>query len=217
MENKKFVFRGEFILVLAILIDSLGVALMIYSNAGISAISSVPFAFNQVLPSISLGTWTYIFQGALVLLLMLMKHKFVPEYIFSFVVGFVFGVFLDIQEMWIHILPVSKGWCIFYFTISYAMLSIGIALSNRCKLPIVPTDLFPKEMSDITGTAYSKIKSVFDVSCLLTTIVLTGFLLGKIEGIGAGTLIAALTMGKSIGFVGSWIDKRCKFISFLGA
>ena len=41
---------GEFALLLAVCINSLGVVLMLYSGAGISAISSVPFAFSEVLP-----------------------------------------------------------------------------------------------------------------------------------------------------------------------
>lgn len=49
--------------------NSFAVVLMLFSGFGISAISSVPYAFNQVLPDISLGTWTYLFQGLLVCIL----------------------------------------------------------------------------------------------------------------------------------------------------
>ena len=52
--------RGELTLAAAVCINSLGVVLMLYSGAGISAISSVPFAFSEVLPRLTLGTWTYL-------------------------------------------------------------------------------------------------------------------------------------------------------------
>ena len=139
--GKKF-FRGEAALALAVLINSFGVVLMLYSGAGISAISSVPYAFSRVLPKLSLGTWTYIFQGALILSLMIMRKKFVTSYLFSFAVGFVFSELLDVHELWINVLPSSLAWRIVYFIISYVLICIGIALSNRCQLPIVPTDLF---------------------------------------------------------------------------
>ena len=58
--------RGELALLVAVLINSFGVVLMLHSGAGISAISSVPFAFSEVFTRISLGTWTYLFQGVLV-------------------------------------------------------------------------------------------------------------------------------------------------------
>ena len=101
-ENKKLpVLRGELALLVVVLINSLGVVLMLYSGSGISAISSVPYAFSEVFNKISLGTWTYIFQGLLVLSLMIMRKKFVAPYLFSFVVGFAFSEMLDVHEMWI--------------------------------------------------------------------------------------------------------------------
>ena len=109
------IFRGELALALAVIINSFGVVLMLYSGAGISAISSVPYAFSEVIPKVSLGTWTYIFQGLLVLSLMILRKKFVPQYLFSFVLGFIFSELLDVHKMWIDILPTDLGWCVLYF------------------------------------------------------------------------------------------------------
>ncbi len=86
-EKPKFVCRGELALLLAVVINSFGVVLMLYSGSGISAISSVPFAFSEVLPVLSLGTWTYLFQGILVISLMILRRRFVVQYLGSFVVG----------------------------------------------------------------------------------------------------------------------------------
>lgn len=214
MEEKKL-FRGEAALGAAVVINSLGVVLMLYSGAGISAISSVPYAFSEVLPALTLGTWTYIFQGLLVLTLMIMRKKFVPSYLFSFVVGFVFGKLLDLHEMWINTLPDNIIMRVIYFIISYVLICIGIALSNRCGLPIVPTDLFPRELSDITGVKYSKIKIGFDITCLAVTAGLTFFCLGRIMGLGIETVLAAFTMGKGIGFTGELIDRKFVFGNFM--
>lgn len=174
-----------------------------------------PYAFSCVFPKISLGTWTYIFQGLLVLALMILRKKFVVQYLFSFVVGFVFGELLDVHELWINVLPTAIGWRILYFIASYILICIGIAISNRCKMPIVPTDLFPRELSQITSVAYPKIKISFDVICLIITAALTGFGLGHIKGLGIGTVVAAFTMGKGVGIAGNWLDKHMDFTSFL--
>ena len=202
-------------LALAVCINSLGVVLMLDSGAGISAISSVPFAFSEVLPKLTLGTWTYLFQGFLVLSLMVLRKRFVPPYLFSFVVGFVFGELLHVHEMWMRILPTALPWRILYFIISYVLICIGIALSNRCGLPIIPTDLFPRELSDITSIGYPKIKIGFDVTCLAVTAGLTLFFLGHLDGLGIGTILAAFTMGKGVGICGNWIDKHFQFVTFL--
>ena len=42
----KPVFRGELALLIAVIINSFGVVLMLHSGSGISAISSVPYAFS---------------------------------------------------------------------------------------------------------------------------------------------------------------------------
>lgn len=207
--------RGELALLVAVCINSFGVVLMLYSGAGISAISSVPFAFSEVFPKISLGTWTYLFQGLLVLSLMIMRKKFVPSYLFSFVVGFVFGELLDVHELWISVLPTALPFRFLYFVISYVLICVGIAISNRCKLPIIPTDLFPRELADITKASYPKIKIGFDVACLAVTAALTFFCLGHLEGLGIGTILAAFTMGKGVGIVGTLLDRHFRFVSVL--
>ncbi len=196
------------------IINSFGVVLMLYSGAGISAISSVPFAFSKVLPVLLLGTWTYIFQGLLVLSLMIMRKRFVPSYLISFVVGFVFGKLLDVHELWINILPDNITMRIVYFILSYIILCFGIAISNRCLHPITPTDLFPRELADITKVSYSKIKIGFDVSCLAVTAGLTFFFLGHLDGLGIGTIVAAFTMGKGVSIAGNLIDRKFGFRIF---
>ena len=204
-------FRGELALLLAVLVNSFGVVLMLYSGAGISAISSVPYAFSEVWPFFTLGTWTYLFQAALIVSLMILRKRFVPMYLFSFVVGFFFSELLDIRKAWIGILPYTLPMRFVYFIISYLLLCIGIAFSNRCGLPIIPTDLFPRELAQITGISYPKIKISYDVICLLTTAILTFLFLGQIRGLGIGTIMAAFTMGKSIGMIGNTLDRHFRF------
>lgn len=79
MKDSKLILRGEAALLLAIIINSIGVLLMLQSGSGISVISSVPYAFSEAFTKLSLGTWTYIFQGLLVITLMAIKRRVVPE------------------------------------------------------------------------------------------------------------------------------------------
>ena len=213
--GQRRMFRGELALAIAVVLNSFGVVLMLYSGSGISAISSVPYAFSEVFPVLSLGTWTYLFQGLLVLSLMVMRKRFVPPYLFSFVVGFIFGELLDVHEMWINILPQNIPFRVLYFVVSYLLICVGIALSNRCGLPIIPTDLFPRELAQITGLPYPRIKISFDVICLAVTAGMTLFFLGHLDGLGVGTIVAAFTMGKVIGLIGEQMDRHLQFVCFL--
>lgn len=192
--DKRPVWRGELALLIVILINSFGVVLMLDSGAGISAISSVPYAFSESFPALTLGTWTYIFQGILVA---------------------AFSKMLDVYKTALAGLTMGIGYQIVYFIVSYLVICLGIALSNRCGLPIIPTDLFPREMADILKVPYSRVKITFDVTCLAVTAGLTFCFLGHIKGLGIGTILAAFTMGKVIGMIGNILDKRFRFVSFL--
>lgn len=215
MNDSKLTIRGELTLILVVIINSLGVVLMLHSGSGISAISSVPYAFSEVFPKLTLGTWTYIFQSLLILTLMVLRKKFIPEYLFSFVVGFFFGKMVDIHQAWVSQLPYTIPLRVLYFVLSYLIICFGIALSNRCKMPIIPTDLFPRELADILKREYSKIKVPFDVICLFITGFMTFLCLGRIMGLGVGTVLAAFTMGKVIGMIGKEMDKKVQFVSIM--
>lgn len=215
MNDSKLTIRGELTLILVVIINSLGVVLMLHSGSGISAISSVPYAFSEVFPKLTLGTWTYIFQSLLILTLMVLRKKFIPEYLFSFVIGFFFGKMVDIHQAWVSQLPYTIPLRVLYFVLSYLIICFGIALSNRCKMPIIPTDLFPRELADILKREYSKIKVPFDVICLFITGFMTFLCLGHIMGLSVGTVLAAFTMGKVIGIMGKEMDKKVQFVSIM--
>ena len=146
---------------------------------------------------------------------MVLRKRFVAEYLLSFVVGFAFSMMLDVHEGWISILPYNIPMRILYFVISYLLLCLGIALSNRCGLPIIPADLFPRELADSTKIKYSRIKIGFDVTCLAITALMICIILGHLDGLGIGTILAAFTMGKVIGMIGDQMDRHVRFESFM--
>lgn len=124
MNDSKLTIRGELTLIVIVIINSLGVVLMLHSGSGISAISSVPYAFSEVFPKLTLGTWTYLFQSLLILTLMVLRKKFIPEYLFSFVIGFFFGKMVDIHQAWGQPASIhdSIACSIFCFKLSHHLL-----------------------------------------------------------------------------------------------
>ena len=100
-----------------------------------------------------------------------------------------------------------------YYILGYLCICLAVAVSNRCKMPVIPTDLFARDFSEITGIAYAKVKTGFDLICLAVTIVLTVVFLGFVAGLGVGTVVAAFTMGKVINAMGKELDKKVSFVS----
>lgn len=213
LRTDKLTLHGKFLLPLIIFINTCGVVLMLHSNAGVPAISGFTYALSSVFPFFSLGVWTYIFQSILVVSLMMLKKKFIPQYFFSFIVGFFFSLMVDFHQLWIVTLPNSMALNIAYYFTAYFMICLGIALSNRCHMPIIPTDLFPRELSGIIEVSFSRVKTTFDISCLIISFVLTFMFSGNIGGIGIGTLFGALTMGHTVNAIETWLDQRVTFRS----
>lgn len=115
------------------------------------------------------------------------------------------SMMMDVHNLWVTLLPQTFLLRVLYFSAGYAIIAFGIALANRCKMPIAPTDLFPRELADITKIPYSKIKVAFDVCCLSFTAVLGLVFLHHLAGLGIGTVIAALTTGKAVGAINRWM------------
>lgn len=211
--KERITLRGEAALATVVIINSFGVVLMLKSGAGIAAVSSVAYALSEVLPVLSLGMWNFLFQTMLVISLMVMQRKIVLNYLFSFVVGFAFGAMMDIHRIWVSRLPDGLGFSVLYFCVSWLVLCFGIALSNYCKMPIMPTDLFPRELSAFKQIPFPRVKITFDVTCVTITALLTFLSFGEIRGLGIGTVAAAFTMGKGAGVIGDGVNRRVRFIS----
>lgn len=211
----KPVLRGEIALLVVICINSLGVVLMLHSGSGISTISSVPYVLSEVLAasvprhlelsvSGASGAHPDAFKTALCALLsVLLSHGLCHEHDDGCPQSVGHAAAADIFAAGTLLLG------------GYAIIAFGIALANRCKMPIAPTDLFPRELADITKIPFSKIKVAFDVCCLSFTAVLGLVFLHHLAGLGIGTVIAALTTGKAVGAINRWMDRHWEFTSFL--
>ena len=216
MNTKRFHLAGEVALLIVLLINSLGVDLMSKSGFGISTISSVPLIFSTAFPVFSFGTWNYIFQTLLVITLMILKRSFCPGYLFSFVVGLGFGKMIDVHNAWLGTLPNSLPFHTFYFIAGFLLVCFGICLANNCMLPIIPTDIFPRDLSEILKKNYKKIKTTFDLCCLTTTVILSLTILHKFYGIGVGTVFCAFLTGKTVSVVQNFIGKHVEFYRITG-
>ena len=85
----------------------------------------------------------------------------------------------------------------------------------RCATAAGFPSLLPRELTVITSLGYSKIKIGFDALCITATAAMTYFAPGHISGLGIGTVLAALTMGKIIDIFGTQMDKRFTFRAYL--
>ncbi|MGL5329191.1 MAG: DUF6198 family protein [Peptostreptococcaceae bacterium] len=212
--KEKRLFSGELALILGLVFNSFSNTLMVKSGMGISAISSVSYSLSLIFDKITLGTWNYIFQGSLILILVLITKKFKIEYIICFFLAVIFGNMMDFFDIVIiQNLPVNLLLRIIYFIVSFILVSVGISFLLKCTMPVLPIDTFTRDLTEYLKVPYQKIKTIFDLSCLGTTIVLTLLYLDGFRGIGIGTIACALITGKVVSRINDFMEERFYFKS----
>ncbi len=92
--DKKLV-NNVVLYVMGLFLLSLGVVLAIKSNYGISAAVSIPFVISSKYSIVSLGTFNYIYQGIIFLILVLIMRKISIQYVLAFVTAVLFGYAID--------------------------------------------------------------------------------------------------------------------------
>ena len=122
--QKRKIFPGELALLLGLVCNSLGVSIMVKSGFGISSISSVPYAFSRIWQGLSFGVWNYVFQSALIAVLMLLVRRFKVGYVLSFFLAVCFGYMIDFFDCITAGLPAGAIWQTLYFLVSFCLLSL---------------------------------------------------------------------------------------------
>ncbi|MGL5695017.1 MAG: DUF6198 family protein [Peptostreptococcaceae bacterium] len=210
--KEKRLFSGELALILGLVFNSFSNTLMVKSGMGISAISSVPYSLSLIFDKVTLGTWNYIFQGTLIVILLLITKKFKIEYITCFFLGVIFGNMMDFFDvMIIQKLPVNMFLSVLYFLVSFILVSVGISFLLKCTMPVLPIDTFTRDLTEYLDVPYQKVKTIFDLSCLGTTIILTLLFLKGFKGIGVGTVVCAIITGKVVSRINKFMDEKFYF------
>lgn len=212
MEEKK-IMLSEIALAIGIVTDAAAVALITKSNLGITAVSALPYTLDQAFPFLSYGTWYYIFQTTLMLILVFLTKKLKKDYFIAFITGFLFSFILDAATYLFHSFPETLPFRILYFIVGTLLLMIGVGFLMNSRLPIMPQDLFTRDFSTFFQIPYKKVKTFFDIGCVVISCVIALLAIGHIVGIGAGTLLSACINGYGISYFQKVQAKRWSFQS----
>ena len=198
--SRKIIVFYEFMFALGLVCISAGLSFMVRSNLGISVASSMPYVISLRFSRITFGTWSYLVQGTLVLLLIIIVRKIKVSYVLSFLVSVVFGFLLDFFTALTASLPVDTIWLrLGYYAVGLFILSFGIASVVFSQWPPIPFDLFVKELALHKNMSFKKTKTGFDLSCLAFSSVFLAIFVRQIAGIGPGTILSAVFNGTLVG------------------
>lgn len=195
---------------IGLFIMTIGVALSVKSNLGVSPVSSIPYTITCVW-DIEMGKATILFHVVLVLLqILLLRKNFKPSQLLQVLVGIVFGYFTTFCNYMVSFLPSPEnmGIRIFMLLLSTAVIAFGIFL-------YLPADLIPlagegcmQAVSSVTHVEFSKVKICFDCTMVLVSAITCLTLLHSLGSVGIGTVVAAILVGMIVGIINRAFGKQ---------
>ena len=210
MNKQPKTLHGAIGLVVGVPIGAVGAALMKHGRFGMTPFYSVSLALYEATGVLTMGWWNTIFQLCLILTLVIIRRQFFPRYLLSFAVAFCASTILDLVNNATAYLPETMGCRIICFASGFLIMAVGIALLARCRLPVAPMNLFPRELAEIMGREFRQLKLWFDLGCLMLTLVVSLLFAHRLVGVGVGTVVAVLT-GPLTGVIIRFLDRHIVF------
>ena len=200
MKNMKVRIPMYFV---GLFIMTIGIALSVKSNLGVSPVSSIPYTMTCVW-GIEMGKATIIFHAALVFIqILILRKRFKPINLLQVVVGIVFGYFTTFCNYLAIYLPSTDNMVmrIVLMLVSTVFIAVGIFF-------YLPADLIPlagegvmQAVSDVTKIEFSKVKIGFDCSMVVISVITCLICIHSLGSVGVGTVIAAFLVGFNLGRV----------------
>lgn len=182
------------------LIMTLGIAVSVKSDLGVSPVSSIPYTITCI-TGLDLGLATIVFHVALVVLqIVLLRRAFKAKNLLQVPVGVLFGAFTTFSVSLLSFIPTPTDvWVqIVMMLVSTVLIAFGIFL-------YVPADFIPLAgegamlaIAQITKRKFSSVKLVFDISMMVVSLVTCLLVLGSLGSVGVGTVIAAVLVGSEL-------------------
>lgn len=214
---KKRNFSCELALLLGLACSCICISLVAQSALGITTLAVIPMALSSIHPAISFGTWNMIFQVMLLIALMIVQRKLTPSYLLSFGASLALGRAIDGFDVLLQPLPMGMGFRILYFVIGFFGICVGISFFLRCRLPVLPFDEFTRGLVEQFHWPVKYVKTTFDVLNVVVGVALSLIVLGRIDGIGIGTIISAVFTGYFVNRIVIWLDRHCEFVFVIPA
>lgn len=194
LKNRLVLYFGGFFIM------TLGIAISVKSDLGVSPVSSIPYTITCVF-GLEMGKATILFHIGLVLLQILVLRKaFQAKNLLQVVVGVIFGYFTTFCNYLMTFLPDPHN-----LLVRLGMMLISVFLIAFGIFLYVPTDIMPLAgegamlaISQVSGVAFSTVKIIFDCSMVAISLVTCLVMLHALGSVGVGTVAAAVLVGTAL-------------------
>ncbi len=211
---KKHVLYSEATYFIGIILIVISVVLTEKADFGMSMVVAPAYLLfrwiNPMWSAFTFGMAEYCFQGALLVLMIIILRKFRVSYLFAFVTAVFYGFVLDGGMLLGSFLPCDAVWQrILYFAVGVLNCAAGVAMVFRTYFMPEVYDYFVKAVAENFNFSISVFKTVYDCISCIVSIAMSFAVFGmwKFVGIGIGTVVFALINGFLIGRFSKLYDK----------
>lgn len=185
--------------IVGILINSFGIAFITKAALGTSPISSLPYVLSKQFP-FTLGEFTFVMNmGFILIQIVLLKKDFQKRQILQIGVNALFSSFIDVSMNMLSFFSPSNIVSELLSLIAGCMiLAVGISIEVAPNVLVVPGEGVVKAISTVLRKRFGTVKVVFDTTLICISFVLSLLFFHRLNGLGAGTIISALIVGKFV-------------------
>lgn len=207
----KMRFPSEIALLIGLVGNSFAVAILAKSNLGLTTTSLFSYVLSKAVPAVSLGTWSYLLQIAMMIGLAVYIRRVKIGYALSFVLAILFGLLVDFFSFVVAPLPSMLSIRIVYYLVGTGMLVVGISFFIRSRLPALPVDTFTRDLTAYLRIPFKKVRTTLDVICLVLSVGVGLLAVHALPGIGIGTVLSTFLVGTLVGRLSAMLDKHLEF------
>lgn len=202
--------RRYLIFLAGVLVSALGISLITLAGMGTSAVSSLAYVLTYVFPGISLGSFTFVVNCAMLGgQILVLRRRFQPIQLLQIPATFLFSFCIDLwMSLLASLVPQSYAGHWVVLLLGCTCLGLGVALEVVPNVLILPCEGFVRVCSQEFHWDFGKTKTGFDLTMVAAAALLSLLDLGAVYGLREGTVVCALT----VGFISRFFCKRLAFL-----
>ncbi len=199
MSSKRNVLLRCVAFVMGVVINSFGIALITKAALGTSPISSLPYVLSLYFP-LSLGGFSFALNMLFIVAqFILLRREIKAVQWLQVIVNVLFSSAIDVSMSLLGFLqPSGLAAQLASLLAGCVVLAFGVSLEVAPGVLLVPGEGIVQALSRRTGVRFGTMKVIFDVTLMVSAAVLSLILFGRLNGVGVGTVISALLVGKIV-------------------
>lgn len=185
---------------MSILIVGFAITLITKAQLGATAVTSLAFVISQ-LSGLSFGMMTGLFIFMYVIIQIVIQRKAFPKIqLFQFVVSFILGFAVDFANFLLrNLLPETYIQQLAILLVGCVIMGFGVFLQLKAATVYNPAEGIVYAIADATNRPFGVVKTAFDVTLVISAIILGLVVTGGVVGVREGTIVSALIIGPIIG------------------